>query len=315
MNAMQKCWQIESAITNLRVSYAPHDEAYEKLKSHIEKALHYNCKSGCGLVGDTGEGKSTLIDKALEEYPRTETEEGSRIPIVYLQLNSEPTTGAILKGLLDAYGIKPNARDTKKDMFHMLKTQITECHTSVIIIDDAHHIATQGRKQMHKVSDDLKVLGDLHLLLIFAGTPELLPLFGFNRELRLRFSNRIYLRPLPRNPASLALIHKTTNDLLALSGSGFQVDIDPEDDENDFWTRVHVATNGNIAYLNILVANAAAEAITKNRKKIDKKDFVAAFKEHIFYDMTADTNPFDKDFSFRVLNKPGEPFEDMEVPA
>lgn len=315
MNAMQKCWQIESAITNLRVPYAPHEDAFEKLESLMEKALHHNCKSGCGLIGDTGVGKSTIIDKLRDKYLRRETDEGSIIPVVYLQLNAEPSMKDLLKGLLDCFGIKPSARDTKKDMFSMLTTQIAECKTAAIIIDDAHHITALGRKQMHKVSDDLKVICDLNVLLIFVGTPELLPLFECNRELRRRFSNRIYLRPLPKVDDSLKLLQETTNKLLSLSSSGFCVDIDPTSDKNNFWPRVLIATNGSIAYLNILVANAAAEALTQQRKNIRPSDFEAAFREHIFYDMPTDANPFHKGFGFRALNGVGEPFEDMEVPA
>lgn len=315
MNAIQNAWEIESAITNLRVPFKPHDEARMKLHALFEKALQLNCRSGVVVIGDTGTGKTTLIDSVIAAYPRTETEEGSNIPVVYLQLNSEPTMGSILRGLLDVYGIKTKPRDTKSTMFNTLKTLMTECKTKVIIIDDAQHITGNGKclKSMHKVSDDLKVLADLDILLVMSGISTLLPLFANNRELRRRFSNRIHLRPLPKNEESMELIRSTTNALLAQSESGFQLDIDPEGD--DFWTRVYVATNGSIAYINILVAGAAAQALLSGRKKLAKKDFMNAFKEHIFYSATNDTNPFHSAFGFRTLNKEGEPFEDMEVAA
>lgn len=312
MNITSNQIEIESRIANLRVDYAPHESAYLQLKERIDMAVTHQYKGACVVSGDTGTGKSTLSKRACVDYPRVETEERSCIPLIYFQLTSKPTFKGILKGILAEYGVPTKLRDTEQSLFAMVKTQVAACNTRVLILDDSQHFVEEGRQvSIYAAADDMKVLIDLGLLVVFSGTPNLLSIFSINPQLRRRFSTRVHLQVAGRDEGSVMMLRNTVRDLVARSGSGLTVD----HLDDLCWLRFHYATIGNIAYVNTLVAATAAEALRNGRQKITEKDFAAAFQAHIFYDATPITNPFSKKFEYRYLDRPGEPFEAMEVPA
>ncbi|MFT3929285.1 MAG: AAA family ATPase [Spongiibacteraceae bacterium] len=311
-NALDRA-QLESRIAQTRVKYEPHEVAYEQLKYRITMAVEHGFKSACVLCGDTGTGKSTLSERVLRDFPRIETPEKSIVPIIYYQLTSKPTIKGILQGVLKEFGLPIRKSDTEQDLIRILKTQIAACKTHVIILDDAQHFVEEGRRigSIRTTADDMKVLIDMGLLIIFSGTTNLLKIFSCNSQLRRRSSTHVYLKPVAMTEHAVDILRPTVIALLEESKSGLSVDSLDE----EFWVRFHFATNGNIAYINMLVAATAAEALKNKRTAITQREFKAAFETHIFCGATPATNPFSKDFECRPLHYSGEPFEGMETAA
>jgi archaellum biogenesis ATPase FlaH len=304
--------EIEARMSMLRVDYQPHNAAYKLLKHRIDMAIHHHYKGACVISGDTGTGKSTLTTRILTDYPIVEGVESTSIPVVYFQLGAKPTIKGILEGLLAQYLQHVPQRSTEQKLFRQLKIQMKECGTHVVVLDDAQHLIEDGRRvSIHSAADDLKVLIDAGVLLVFCGTPNVLSIFSTNSQLRRRFSTRVHLQPLALKKDDIQMLQVTA--LALFNESGAELTADHLDGE--FWVKLHFATNGNIAYINTLIAATAVEALRNGRKIVMEKDFHKAFREQIFHDAKPATNPFDSKFKPRVLNAAGEPFENMEIAA
>ncbi|TKF96629.1 TniB family NTP-binding protein, partial [Vibrio sp. F13] len=113
------------------------------------------------VVGDTGSGKTTLINKYLNENPRSETSEGSFIPILSTSLppNATPITASeqLLSDLGDPLAFSRGSDPVKvaQEMSDLMKS----CGVELIIIDEFQHMIDRKNKQiLHSAADWLKML-------------------------------------------------------------------------------------------------------------------------------------------------------------
>jgi predicted ATP-dependent serine protease len=76
---------------------------YDRLKKYFKRIRNcheqfgYSSEPDCLFIGgDTGAGKSTLLNTYAADFPREETEDGTRIPVFSTSVPAHPT----VKGLV-----------------------------------------------------------------------------------------------------------------------------------------------------------------------------------------------------------------------
>lgn len=113
------------------------------------------------VVGDTGSGKTTLINKFLNENPRFETREGSSIPILFTSLPPNATPITASEQLLSDLG-DPLAFSRGKDpvkIANEVSDLMQSCEVELVIIDEFQHMIDRKNRQiLHSVADWLKML-------------------------------------------------------------------------------------------------------------------------------------------------------------
>ncbi|MEJ2738059.1 MAG: TniB family NTP-binding protein [Anaerolineae bacterium] len=111
------------------------------------------------LEGVTGAGKSTLIQDYAALFPRIEEEDGTRIPVFYLETPSPVTVKGMASTMLSHLGDPAANRGTLWSMNSRLIKLMIACQVELTILDDFHHLIDKKTNRiLEQVSDWLKVL-------------------------------------------------------------------------------------------------------------------------------------------------------------
>jgi hypothetical protein len=109
------------------------------------------------LEGRTGTGKSTLVRTYADSFHRTETKEGTRIPVLYLEVPSPVGIKDLASVALKRMGDPAYERGTRASMTMRLIGLIKDCGVELVILDDFHHlIDSETNHILTEVSEWLK---------------------------------------------------------------------------------------------------------------------------------------------------------------
>ena len=135
----------------------------KELRAEIQRCQQLSRIAGepqcMALEGRTGTGKTTLIRRFTNAFPRSETRFGTTVPVFYLETPSPATVKIMASVMLEQLG-DPAAHlgtvgSLNSRLIHLLKA----CQVELVILDDFHHlIDTETDRVLAKVSDWLKVL-------------------------------------------------------------------------------------------------------------------------------------------------------------
>ncbi|HHF0484566.1 TPA: TniB family NTP-binding protein, partial [Vibrio antiquarius] len=151
------------------------------------------------VVGDTGSGKTTIIDKYLSENPRKEHNEGSVVPILFTTLPPNATPITASEQLLSDLG-DPFAFQKGKDHVELTKKMVElmrECRVDLIIIDEFQHMIDRKNKEvLHSAADWLKLLiVRSKIPVVLFGMPYSTVILDANSQLAGRFELQHKLEP------------------------------------------------------------------------------------------------------------------------
>lgn len=161
--------------------------------SRLSGEAHY-----MSLEGPTGAGKTTLVRDYTALFPPEDREDGSYIPVFYMQMPSPATTKGTASKLLEHMGDPAAHRGTQWSLDSRLVKLISACGIELVILDDFHNlIETETDRVLEKVSDWLKALiketSVPFLVVGIAGRVE--RILRANRELSRLFAVRETLYP------------------------------------------------------------------------------------------------------------------------
>ena len=100
------------------------------------------------LMGVTGAGKSTVARTYAQAFPRTETNHGARIPVVYLETPSPATIKSVAATALRQLGDPRAASGTLWSMDARLVHFLRECQVRLVIMDDFHHLFDEESQEV-----------------------------------------------------------------------------------------------------------------------------------------------------------------------
>jgi Cdc6-like AAA superfamily ATPase len=151
------------------------------------------------VVGDTGSGKTTIIEKYLADNPRLETNSGSIIPTLFISLPANATPVTACESLLSAMG-DPLAFSHGKDPAQLMKIAkdlLNQCQVELIIIDEFQHmIDRKSRDVLHSVADWLKmIIIRSKIPVVLFGMPYSTVILDANKQLQGRFESQHHLQP------------------------------------------------------------------------------------------------------------------------
>ena len=121
-----------------------HHPRFQELQAKISECLEATAEAGepqclC-LMGETGVGKSTLVQSYADTYPRYETKIGINIPILYVETPHPITVKGMTSALLDALGDPRAFKGTQAEMNARLQGFLVDCAVHLVIVDDFHHL-------------------------------------------------------------------------------------------------------------------------------------------------------------------------------
>ncbi|MBY8168090.1 TniB family NTP-binding protein [Vibrio fluvialis] len=229
------------------------------------------------VVGDTGAGKTTLIDKYLAKNPRSETNDGSIIPILSTSLppNATPITASeqLLSDLGDPLAFSRGNDPVKiaKEMSDLMKL----CGVELIIIDEFQHMIDRKNKQiLHSAADWLKMLiVRSKIPVVLFGMPYSVLILEANNQLAGRFELQHTLEPFRLNNKESRTLYKTFLTMLdeALPFHESSALASPE-----MMKRIYAFSQGNLRRIRKLINRSSRLALRDNSNKILLEHFAIA---------------------------------------
>ncbi|MCO6413234.1 MAG: TniB family NTP-binding protein [Thiogranum sp.] len=154
------------------------------------------------LVGPSGVGKSTIVSKYRDRFPKTEYAEYTCQPVIYGSLQPRVTVKDMLSVLLEAVGDPKPTSGTQQALINRLCTLIQGTNVQLIILDEIHHVLpSHSHHKTQHAADLLKSLTDYtQVPFVLVGLPKARDLLenpsdATEDQLRRRFRKPVELRP------------------------------------------------------------------------------------------------------------------------
>jgi len=213
------------------------------------------------IVGDTNNGKTTILNKFMEMHPSYVSVPSNIFPIIKIQAPISPSEKALYEKILDAlhvpYGISTSASRKESQVLDVL----TDIQTKILIIDEMQDIYTGQKPQKQKFLTALKHLGNaLQISIVAAGVPSVQRVLSSDPQL----ANRFTTMKIPRwkyDKDFLRLLVSIEKTLPLKEASNLH--------QTQMASRIYDMTEGLIGEVSTLLKKAAIFAIQKNREKID----------------------------------------------
>ncbi|MEN8502087.1 MULTISPECIES: TniB family NTP-binding protein [Paraburkholderia] len=264
---------------------------------------------GCLLItGVSGSGKSTLRKEYARHHPRRETEDGTIIPVLHLELPARPTIKNVAERILLALGDPLFARGTAVAMTERIVILFKNCQLELVILDEFQHFIDHSSEKIETtVADWLKSLVNATKVpFVLMGLRRCRRILQSNEQLRRRFARQISLEPF-------SIVDKRSrrifDGLLRTIFGSLPVPSVPELTSGGANVeQMHYATFGLIGYVMTLLAASVEIVIEEKRAAIDRDVLGKAFSAAIWPEGQGRLNPFHPKFINKSLTDAGEPF-------
>lgn len=163
-----------------------------KCQSRSKKATDPYCVM---VLGDSGVGKSALIDRYLELNPPRETPEGRIVPVLKVTTFNKPTTKSIVEtSMLSLLGCIPTKGTAEEQTLRFLR-QLKIAGVELIILDEFQHVVEHAHaKYQQEISDWVKNLITLSRIPVaIFGMPNSARILQ-NKQLARRFRRKIEIK-------------------------------------------------------------------------------------------------------------------------
>lgn len=152
---------------------------------------------GMVLIGETGVGKTCLLERFARHHALPDTETHSYQVVVLVEIPAEATIKATLSALLRKLGcIRPES-GTKDAMLSRALKLMSELRTQMIVFDEFQHLLeTQTLRHRKNVVNFIKSLMNItQIPVVLAGMPESALVISEDPQLARRFSAVQQLHP------------------------------------------------------------------------------------------------------------------------
>ncbi len=282
---------------------------FKELHEEIERCQQLSRLAGephcIALEGVTGAGKSTLVKSYAQSFQRSETADGARLPVLYLEVPSPATVKGVAAAMLMQLGDPGATKGTLWSMNERVILFIKACGVQLVIWDDFHHLFdSETERVLARVSDWLKVLiketGIPFLVVGIEGKVDLI--LEANSQLSRLFAARETLEPFAWNAAVRDTIRELSR-FVHYAEQAIGVPLAPAPPRVEWLYRLHYATGGVIGNVMNLLRYAALLAQQRARTELDLALLSRAFQQRLQKHMRLRANPFDAaaDESFGAL--------------
>lgn len=185
-------------VKKIIVTHPQYQEVYEELEEiHITSKGSVQA-SQLNICGRTGAGKTTIVRKYVEQFPRKLTDTGTIIPVLYVKVPPRlKTPKALASKILGQMGDLFANSGTDEELGRRIVQFVRDCQTEMIILDEFQHLIDRDTQNvLATASDWLKLLTEeLNTPVILCGLPESEAIFEYNEQIDGRYPRRIILEP------------------------------------------------------------------------------------------------------------------------
>lgn len=238
---------------------------------------------GLLLLGETGVGKTTLLNHYVGAYLRQKSVQPGEHPILQMELGSRTTVKSVLTDAICALGGIPPKRPAEYELMHQLKTLLAEMKCSLLIIDEAHHLtASRQGTDVLAVADSIKsLMNKADISIILSGLPHAENAFIGHQELARRFRQKVVLMDFTavHSWKEFSSFVSALLELLGVVAAGLK--------DIETYKALYIASHGKPSAISDLLIEALEEMADEGDFALSKNHLSAAFES-----FSADINPF-----------------------
>lgn len=241
------------------------------------------------ITGNTGVGKSTLIDQYIKKWPRELSDEGIRIPVLKAEVPLPSTISALVSELLMALGALNPMRGKVEERRARLVELLRRCGVKLIILDEFQHLVERGTpSKIANVADWIKsLINEVGIPFVLVGMPSARAVLEHSDQLARRFKIRreIILLDLARDPGEFHKLLELFDQLLPFSKPAGLM-------ETNLAARIFLATKGVFGHLVTLLREAGRIALITHSARMEVDHMEEAFDLYLSETLQLRANPF-----------------------
>lgn len=246
------------------------------------------------LEGCTGTGKSTLVMAYASSFPVVETQEGRRIPVLYMEVPSPVGIRDFASAALKRIGDPAFDKGTRAALSLRLIGLIRDCRTELVILDDFHHLIDKRTNHiLHEVSEWLKYLiketGVPFMVVGIEGRVEII--LRANSQLSRLFAARETLEPFAWDTTKPETLQEFSC-FVSYAEKAMEKPLSSELPRMDLLYRIHYATDGVVGNVMNLVRVANELAEMRGHKTIELAMLSLAYEKRLQKHLSNRINPF-----------------------
>lgn len=254
------------------------------------------------IDGESGVGKSTVVQYFLKSMPTYREQKHQRIPAICLPVPVGVTHSRFASAILDVLGDPRSAAGTQstktKRIVHYLRN-ITK--TKVVFFDEFHHLYNSETQKVLKQSSEWTklLIRESGCTFVTIGIKDRVnAIFNSNEQLRRHFTS-FTLEPFkftPKDPDSIF----TFISVIKSIEDGVGVQIAPELNEREKAARIYKATNGKIGYIMSLIRKSVYTADKANLPNVPLSVLENVYDKRLAHKINVEKNPFKLDNKIQV---------------
>lgn len=215
------------------------------------------------VMGPTNNGKSMIIERFRRQHPPQSLPEREHIPVVCVQIPSDPSPLRFYTALLAALGAPVRPRMRLPDLEQLALRLLREVEAKILVIDELHNMLAGQGGVRREFLNLLRFLGnELRIPIVGVGTREAYLAVRSDDQLENRFEPFI----LPVWEAG-----DDTRLLLASFAASFPLHRPSIIDTEDMMTYLLARSEGTIGELAHLLTTAAVVAVDSGIESINQK--------------------------------------------
>lgn len=292
-------------------AFVPHPRAVKLTRAIVQKVdLCGWSKTGDGMlvVGETGSGKTRLVNHLLDHYRagRADLPERSVRPAIAVSIPDPCRPRELGIEILRALGDPIAGRTRVSEITYRAHQLMVDCQTRLVMIDNFHDVPELRRARgiEHICSWVRNLIEEVPALFVLLGSKQAEVVVEGNPQLRRRCAYRSPLHYFDIDTVAggteFAQLIRNMESRLPLAESSALLDAPA-------LAKIFAATGGIFSYLVKILDAAMVSAVKGARERIENQDLEVAFAE-VHGDGYRSCNPFAAEFAPRILNRDGEPF-------
>jgi len=165
------------------------------------------------LVGPTNNGKSMIIEKFRRQHPSSSAVDEEQIPVLAVQMPSEPSVDRFYASLLTGLGAPLRPRQRLPDLERVALLLLRRVGVRMLVIDELHNVLAGRDASRREFLNLLRFLGnELRIPLVGVGTREAYLAIRSDDQLENRFEP-LTLPVWSEGPETLSLMASFASSL------------------------------------------------------------------------------------------------------
>lgn len=220
------------------------------------------------LLGPTNNGKSMIVEKFRRTHPQVSLPEREQIPVLVIQMPSDPTVIRFYVALLAAMGAPLRPRQRLAELEQVTLELLRAVGVRILVIDELHNILSGTVPVRREFLNLLRFLGnELRIPLVGVGTRDAYLAIRSDDQLENRFEPFA----LPRWN-----VDADTRSLLASFAASFPLRRPSDIAGVEMATYLLTRSEGTIGELSRLLTDAAIAALDSGEENINRTTLLLA---------------------------------------